>query len=374
MSNLITEGFDWFPSGKGDAARANLWAANEFFTRRDSSFGFAEGDVVTGRFGFGKALTIWGSVWGFFINQQGYVVPVNATPAEGFMGLAVFVSSSLSALNRPTIGFFDAVTNYHQITISFEPNGVIKVWRGKRGETLLINSPAGAYQEDEWFHTESRAKIAGSGGEFELRINTETKIQLLSANTQYTGNSYFDSIFLGAQGVDNRISIPGPGYLAYDDLFVNDTTGLENNTWMGNLRVKSQFMIANGAVNNFTIGGSSPAATNWQSVLNNSLDDSKYVYDITPGDKDLYTPDPNLNAPLVRVLQVRLALRQDDSTQRSAKALVRLSTTTYEGSVEFFTNTTYTFYKQRWELSPATGVTFTGSEINGCQVGVKVQS
>jgi hypothetical protein len=133
-------------------------------------------------------------------------------------------------------------------------------------------------------------------------------------------------------------------------------------------------MIADGATDNFSIGGSSPAATHWQSVLNQNLDDTKYEYSSNVGDIDLFTPDPNLNSPLVHALQVRTALRQDDATQRVARHLLRISGLNYVGTVDHYTNQTYTFYRTRWELNPNTGVSFTGAEVNGLQPGVKVQA
>jgi hypothetical protein len=362
MSNLLTDGFDWFPTGLSSSDRLRLWGANDFFAVDGVSPQSA--DVETGRFGFGKAMLFNDSSFG---GSMGYIIPTGVAAPSGFIGLAIFIYPDTASNAGVQVEFYDAVTDIGQVVVKFCANGVIKVFNGDG--TPLGTSVAGVFQENEWFHCEMKASIAGTGGTVEVRINTKTVIDIPDANTQSSGLAYFDSIVVrGFKSATTNF------HFLVDDLFVNDETGSECNTWGGNLRVKSQFMTANGVTNNFTIGGSSPAATNWQSVLNQNLDDVKYVYDITPGDKDLYVPDPNLNSPIVRVVQVRLALRQDDSTQRSAKALLRLGSTNYEGSLEFFTNTTYTFYKQKWQLNPATSVSFTGSEVNGCQVGVKVQS
>jgi hypothetical protein len=51
-------------------------------------------------------------------------------------------------------------------------------------------------------------------------------------------------------------------------VYFNDAAGSMNNTFLGNVRVKSQFTASAGDSTQFTIGGSAPAATNWQSVLN----------------------------------------------------------------------------------------------------------
>jgi hypothetical protein len=375
VANRFRDGFDWFPAGQSLLTRQRLWAANEFFGR-DNGGGLGA-DVVTGRFNFGKALALSGSLGGFFGHDSGYVVPIGVNIATGFYGMAVYVDSLLPSACRPVLGFYDAVSNAHQINFSFEQNGVLKVWLGAPGAgngTLLATSSAGAFQEDQWFHCEASPLIANSGGTFEIRINTVPKVQLTGADTQNSANAYFDSVFLGAYTTNNNVGIDGAHPAVFDDMFVHDASGATNNTWGGNLRVKTQFMIANGATDNFSIGGTAPAATQWQSVLNQILDDGQFVYSPTVGDIDLFTPDPNLNSPIVRALQVRMALRQDDATQRVARALLRIGATNYLGAVDQYTNQTYTFYKDAWELNPATGVTFTGAEVNGLQAGVKVQA
>jgi hypothetical protein len=226
----------------------------------------------------------------------------------------------------------------------------------------------GVFQEDQDFFLEIHGVIASSGGSVEVRVNTVPVISLTGANTQGATITTCDSIFLG-------IYVPGGGVEGhFDDLYVNDTSGGVNDSWLGNVRVKTQFMIANGFTNDFSIGGTSPAATHWQSVLNQNLDDTKFEYSPNIGDIDLFTPDPNLNSPLVHAVQVRMALRQDDATQRVARALVRVSGTNYVGSVDQYTNQTFTMYRERWQLNPNTGVSFTGAEVNAIQAGVKVQA
>lgn len=366
MGNLVTEGWDWFPQGQSSAQRQFLIGANNMFQH-----GTVVPDVETGRFSYGQAL-----VYNFTTVSGGgspfIVIPTGADLTTGYFGFALFVYPDMHTNNGALVGFYDGVNNAAQISVLFAANGVIKVYRGDfNGSPVFLGSSlTGDYQNNEWQHIEIKPVIASSGGSVEVRVNTVPKVQITGANTQATGNAYFDSVFVGGYINVNFTEV----HCTFDDLFVNDTTGSANNTWAGNLRVKTQFMIANGATDQFTIGGSVPAPTNWQSVLNQQLDDSKYVYSATVGNLDLYTPDPNLNAPLVRCVQVRMALRQDDATQRVARALLRISGTVYDSGVDAYVNQTYTFYKQRWQLSPATGTTFTGSEVNGLQAGVKVEA
>jgi hypothetical protein len=368
--NRIIDGFDWFPSGVSSSIRNRLWGANGWFKHGsfNSGYGPTDADVTTGRFGFGKALLFTSGNSGAF-NNIGYVIPVNASLTEGYFGGALHIYE-MDDTGVPLFGFYDGVNNVFQVSICFDPNGVISVWRGNREDNnRLATSIAGVWQEDEDFHFEVHGVIASSGGSIEIRINTVPVVQLVGANTKgSTLASTYDCHFIGGFVNNNAANY------WIDDFFANDTTGSQNNSWLGNVRVKGQFMIADGATDNFSIGGSSPAATHWQSVLNQNLDDTKYEYSSNVGDIDLFTPDPNLNSPLVHALQVRTALRQDDATQRVARHLLRISGSNYVGTVDHYTNQTYTFYRTRWELNPNTGVSFTGAEVNGLQPGVKVQA
>lgn len=378
MANQITEGFDWFPSGKTDEERAVLWGSNSFFIDLHSATEPA--DVRTGFFNFGKAMS-WNYNPGNFANRRyGYVIPMPDGPVnEGFIGGHFFRGKDCVSNLRCGVGIVDAVGENCQFFVSFSQYGVIRVYRGFPWQVVgagdgpntaeIAHSSAGAFEEDEEFHFEIYYKIGNTDGEVQVRINTVIKVDAVSVDNQSTSNNTGDSGYIGYGNA-------GTGLInfAVDNFFMNDTTGATMNDWSGNLRVKTQFMIADGDNIDFSIGGTSPAATNWQSVLNTNMDDSKYVYSPTIGDYDLYEPDPILNAPYVRVVQVRMGLRQDDATQRSAKAIIKLSGVEYENPGESFTNLTYTFYKQKWELNPDTGVSFTGAEVNGCQVGVKVES
>ncbi len=108
---------------------------------------------------------------------------------------------------------------------------------------------------------------------------------------------------------------------------------------------------------------------NWNAVQNFEEDDTKYILSVTVNDYDLYNMDPNLNSPLVHVLQVRMVAKQDDSTQRILSAKLKISGVEYDNSGGYYLDQTYSHATVRWELNPATGVSFTGAEVNGLEAG-----
>lgn len=380
MSNRITEGFDWFPSGKSDSERTRLWGANHNYLI-DNILGTPDPwESTTGRFDFGKCAFIDAGLGS--ISSTGYFMTVmplwddatnSAVPlSEGYFGCAMRRMASSSPGGNPSVGVYDGVLGEFQFTVQLDELGIVRVYRGATGAShvLLGSSKIGSFYEDQWFYLECYFELSDSSGVVEVRVNTVPVVQLPSVDNCLAASTVADCFVWGAcmhsvgANVDAHI----------DDIYFNDTDGATCNTWLGNVRVKSQLMIADGATNDFSIGGTSPAATNWQSVLNSTLDDTKYVYSPNVGDIDLYTPDPNLNSPLVHVLQVRMGLRQDDATQRVARAVIRIGATNYVDNLDNYTNQTYSMYFGKWELNPVTGVQFTGAEVNGLEVGVKVQA
>jgi hypothetical protein len=126
-------------------------------------------------------------------------------------------------------------------------------------------------------------------------------------------------------------------------------------------------MIADGAIQDFSIGGTSRPRRTGRASSITLLDDSKYVFSPDVGDQELFTPDPNLNAPLVRVVQVRMALRQDDATQRWPRRCSGSAARSMRATSSISRTRPSRSIAASWELSPATGVSFTGAEVNGLQ-------
>jgi hypothetical protein len=373
MANKYVDGFEWLPTALGSNISDADMGEGGWYVEKVNGQSFF---VTTGRFGYGKCVAVDARQINGFTCRYIKVLPDLSRPSEGYMGWAIWKGSNADPSSWHGVAFYDAITDNCQVSIIFGRNGIIRVVRGfpnedfdGNGANVIATSKAGSFQEEVWFHLEVYALIADSGGSVEVRINTVPVIQAASVDTKATSNAWYDSFaMIAGDEISGALNCKG----RWDDHFINDASGGIHNTWLGNCRVKSQFMIANGATNDFTIGGTSPAATNWQSVLNQNLDDTKYVFSATPGQIDLYAPDPIINAPLVHVVQLRSGLRQDDATQRQAKHLIRISGVNYENAVTQFPNQNYTHYFSRWEVNPLTAVEFTGAEVNGFQVGIKL--
>jgi hypothetical protein len=235
----------------------------------------------------------------------------------------------------------------------------------------VFSTPAWAFHPGKWFYLEVKWKSGtGTSGMVEVRVNTVPVLSFPAIDT--AGGTPYGGI---AHGVDvmqiHQGGAFGGGHLI-DDFYLLDSTGTVNNDYLGNVRAQWLAPNANSTPLQWAIGGSAPAATNWQSALNAALDDTKYVYDTTPGDIDQYTVTPILNTPFVHGVEIGGVFRQDDATQRVVRNAYKTHATQYDGGVDYYINQFYTYYPDVIELNPFTGTSFTGSEANALTIGPKV--
>jgi len=333
--------------------------------------------TTTGRFGFGNAMFFGASIISsggpYFL---GIVHPITYSGSTIILNAACRRLSNSVVAGIPgggAIGIYDGVYGICRIAVTLSPNGIIRVWTGDPtniGVTVsqLITSVTGVFLEDVWFHLQIKITFGLSNtGALEIRVNNETVIDAPATNI-----AAGDCICLGVvQGINLNSYYNG---FVIDDLSVNDSSGDIHDNFLGNLRVKTQAVIADGTHIDSSIGGTAPAATHWQSVNVVRTDDTKYVYTPTVSDYDLYDLAANQTGPFARAVQVRLVARQDDATQRTIKAALKTSTTLSLGTLEFHLNQDYSHWTDVWQVSPDTGTDFTTAELNVLEAGFEVHS
>lgn len=382
MTLRVAESWDWIPPGSSGAAI-------DAFLSRQGCYNPAAADVfkiTTGRFA-GNGLQFsanWGPGAGSVVSPmvQPYAPPGKpaVTITEGRMGGAMYVSSG-NGMASAVVAVFDMAgaglgPNGEQISVEFGQYGIIQVWRGKAiGGTLLATTPAVAYLMDTWFSWEVGYKIDPTVGYVTVKINagvptylTGIVVALTNVNTQATSHNTSDSYALEACNHDsgNRIVI-----YTVTDFYVDDVAGAQNNDFLGCVRTQYSLTIGPGAVTGLSIGGSSPAATNWQSVQDTALDEAQYVFAPFSGGAglyDLYAMNPLVNQGPIFGVQTRVAMRQDDATQIEGGVVVKSGATTVDGAPRLL-NETYTYIKDIFELDPNTGLAWLYGAVNSLQMG-----
>lgn len=354
MALRLIDGFDYYPSsGVQTVVAAQGWTGSTSKIVRKTNTAF----------GYGYSMGISSS------DNNNYVFRYlrDRYTTECVLGMRMYIPTvgpgySISPIDSMT------VNQDRQFRLHFRETGNIDLYTGNN--VLTARTDAGAFVAGKWFYLEMKWTTSLTSGSLEVRVNTVPVLTLPSVQT-----AYGTVVGGGARGFDmiefwlSQITGATTDW-CWDDLYFLDDTGTVNNDYLGNVRVKAQLPVSDAAVQ-FAIGGSAPAATNWQSVLNTALNDTKYVYSPTAGDRDLYNIDPILNTPLVHGVEISGAYRQDDATQRFIKNTIRSSGVSAEG-VSRAINQSYTFYADIFETDPNTGVTFTGTAANALKIGPKV--
>jgi hypothetical protein len=368
MSGGITEGFDWLPAGASAATIAALMQMRNWYLRGSGSqFGAMQGcSLVTGRFGYGQRIHVQSG-------SAGHDVAIHAKPVGSHNSAGGYVSASLNiqggSAEPAVLGVYDLVNDQVLVCAAFYSNGVVRIFSGAVNSGQIGLSEAAQFTTDTDIDVECFFKVHNTTGEVQVRVNTKGRggpttstpaVHLINVDTQPGANAYFDSAFWG-----NPVDSATPCDYYIDDFRYYDTAGSINNTWLGTCRVQTCLTMGAGATTDFSKVG---ASTNWQAAQNQNVDDTKYVFDPTTSDYDLYTIQPLVNSPTVFWINQTSFVRQDDATQRYFKNRNSSSGTITDGA-SYATSMTYAAAEDVFELNAHTGLTFTGAEVNALQIG-----
>jgi hypothetical protein len=287
--------------------------------------------------------------------------------AGGYVSAGWRVYPTANADAYPMLGVFDGSGNRIIACIVAAPNGVIKAWSGVPttvGAVFLGASDPGGFDYGVDFDIEVFVKVNGSSGEIEVRIDTISVLHLINVNTDPYGLGYFDSICWGT-----IFSGAATANYSVDDFRYYDTAGARNNSFLGTCQVQTSFPASNGSTTNFA--SSNTGLANWQNIDNRNIDDSLYLYDPSVGDVNLNGITPLFNAPTVFWVDVTVVARQDQATQMYVETQINSGGVSASGA-RFPTTQTYSGDSDVFELNPATGLSFTGAQVNALQIGLKI--
>jgi hypothetical protein len=365
---LAIEGFDYLKTASPDTDQ---------FAALGWSGSLAQMNVVApGRFGYGKRLGFApGGGIGRWAQKQDNVT--------SFVGMAVIIGDGQSnqaqqdelyiGLEDGTSAFFGGTSNSGvQITVALVQNGVIRVYAGLPVDSftspvLLAASRPGAFKYGRDFYLEIGSVIDNSSGSVQVRVNTDIVIDVVAADTQKTPLALWNIL-----RVETSVTFgSSTGDAFVDDIYVCDNTGSNNNTYLGNVRV--QALLPNAPGDRTVWTPFNGALANWQNAININTDDTLYVFTPNAADWDLYNIQSLVNSPTIFGVQVKGSYRQDDATQRKIQNTLKSVTTEDKGAI-YSTDQTYAYFSDIWELNPATGVGFTGAEVNALQIGPYVNT
>lgn len=236
---------------------------------------------------------------------------------------------------------------------------------------LTPKTPGGLIQPNQWVHIGVNAIFSpGGAGTILLYIDGRLKATINTATTSYTS------------GTVNQILLTSPYYsnvatlaqliASFDDFYVMDTSGTNNNTFIGDRFVYYDGVSGNGSVTDFAHTG---AASNWQAIADNPPDDdTSYISDGTIGHSNLSTMAtlPTTITGIDAGQRVMYA-RKTDASSRFIDGLsaAGAGTPVVDGASHSLT-TTYKFNLTPLDHYPVDGSNWTVPLANAMQAGVRI--
>jgi hypothetical protein len=238
-------------------------------------------------------------------------------------------------------------------------DGTIRAYRGTSGGTQLGIASAVVSGADVWNSFECKVTLSDTVGVVVVKWNGVTVINLSSQDTKNAGTkTVFDAVAL----------LGSSGNIVVDDFYVLNGDGAAPNDFIGDARIRTINPNGAGNYSQFTPTGS---ATNYQNVDESVPVTTDYNEDSTVGHRDTYAYSNVPTSATIGGIQIGSYAAKSDSGARSEAPVVRIGSTDYDGTTVALT-TSYTYYLQQYNLSPATASAWTASEVNAAEFGIKV--
>jgi hypothetical protein len=186
---------------------------------------------------------------------------------------------------------------------------------------------------------------------------------------------------LSASGVDTKegsnnyhttfqIGKSGSSTPQFDDLYCLDSSGSDNNDFLGNCKVVRIDPDGDDTANWAT---STPSGNHFENVDETILDDdTSYVEETTANVTDLYDYNSVPSLGTIYGLQVNTECRETDASTFSLITPIESGGSQYDDSPQVVGTSSYTTMRRITDLDPDTGNLWTESGINAAKFGVKV--
>lgn len=261
-------------------------------------------------------------------------------------------------------GVFRLITLYDGTTLHLDvrlnPSGVLTT---TRNGTLLATGTI-VLAANTYYFLEFRGTIADSGGRSVVKVNGVTDIDF-TGDTRNAGNATANIIELQFGSSSATYDL--------DDLYICDANGGVNDTFLGDVRVAALLPNGNGNSSQHT-GSDGNSTDNYLLVDETPFNsDTDYVESSTAGHIDTYAM-ANLpsTATSIKAIQQVIVARKTDAGARSARIVLRHSSTNYE-SADIALTDTYAIWTQIRDQDPS-AASWTESNVNALEHGPKCQS
>jgi len=249
-----------------------------------------------------------------------------------------------------------------QVTLSLnKASMVMQLRRGSHDGAVLDTSDV-ALPMNQWSCVEVYAKIDNASGQITVKVDGAEWLSY-SGDTQATANANAATIRFGCS-VTYGLSV---AHAYYDDIAVNNTSGAQNNSWIGRGGILGLFPSGAGTHTDWDPN----TGTNHEAVDEKPHDsDTTYVSTTTADEVDSYAMADLANSDyVVSAVQWLAAARLDEAGSAAIKPVLRQGGTDYAGD-SIGLDVGYALKKKLYNTAP-NGDAWTYANVNAIEAGVK---
>jgi len=243
----------------------------------------------------------------------GYVKNLETGRTSLIVGAALRVAPFENTGEEPVLlGVRDASAQVAHL-VKLGEDGRLKLYRRQYGYDQPISTSVTTAPARGWHYVEMQVVQGTSNGTLNVRVNGVLAITLSAQNTTQGGGPLLTAFVGAVPGEYCRVTTD------VDDLYLADTSGTINHTFLGDVRVDALQAQANGALNQWTVEG---AASAWQAVSDG--DEATAIRAATAGLRQTFGVEalPAMTTPAIHGVQVTMLTRKTDAGTGRVRALV----------------------------------------------------
>jgi|OpeIllAssembly_1097287.scaffolds.fasta_scaffold00424_3 hypothetical protein len=221
-------------------------------------------------------------------------------------------------------------------------------------------------RENTWEYIELYYYAHDSAGAIEIKLNGEsvgswTGIQ--TTNTTSSGSKLAHLFYMFGLYTDTFRQI--------DNVYVCDTTGTTNNSFLGPVQVRTILpSTGNGSNTDFTCS----TGTDHGEMVNETTpnDDTDYVYSSTQNHIDTWNYPAMGVTGTIKAVASNLYARNFDAGSRAIAAVTRPASTNRVHATNHYLSSEYNYKQSIWETNPEDSLAWEVTDVDGAEFGVKV--
>lgn len=282
-----------------------------------------------------------------------------------FIGRTAFrYTAAQSVYTLGFMGCFDNATC--QVCLAVQANGKIAAIRGAAIGNVLGTSTI-ALLVNVFYHIKMKVVVHPSAGSVQVWVNGLSVLSLSGINTRSSVNSTWDTYCQGKVGITGQgLNVNDAFEYHYDDTNVIDV----DDGRFDLIAIALHAQTGNGAHTDFT----PQTGTNHGDMVKDAFEDGDATYNqaTAVNQFDTYLIE-NLPTPAtIAFIQTVEVCRKTDAGDRVCANGLRIGGTDYVSAAVYAPSQVYFHCTTPYNVSPATGVVFTDTEINAMESGQKV--